>query len=663
MAIPLIGSLGDLNQSANMALTSQRYLGESLTKMGEQIGETISQRQMFSDADKAAPFMQRAFLESFDTIAGGDINGGLGKAIGAAAQFSTNPILARIAQDGVRTAGLMTNAVMEQYQQQNQNWRVQAGFDAYNQRTGAKYDAATQKEISGIEEEFSAIQQRASDQSTPVETREMDTQRMKALKARHNQLTTSAQTQQPSSQQQVAEMPRPPFGPNSTPEATNPESGVQMPEGDPVNQHPSGTPAATQPAQPDAQPQVASQTTGEQFEAVQPLTESATSSYGSVPILARFEQSGWIPSVRTDSKDGTTITYKKEGELPQKVVIPKKVSDAFDDYNKADAAITEPTREYLASIGGTSNAKSIDLHVAESDNNEKPTAYYMTTTVIVPGKEKGTFIKKTVPYQKYDEFGIPTHVKIPASEGDKIQVMKDSQAVFTKGVEFQKDAGFAKQETESQKKAADVAAMLKQKEAEIPMPFGMNEADAAKKIGLDPEKLKGEGIAQFKISAAKVIEDIIDDPKFVAARTAKNVNAMTTEFVNAYKNDMERNGSLASKFKPSKKEKAADEPVKLTEFQQKEHDDIALMENESKAKSTAASNAVKVRELSRQLQGVEEQIAVYDEEKNWTGESGKKKVRIGFADYVSGDVANMQKGKLVKRQAALTAELAKITGN
>ena len=534
MAIPLIGSLGDLNQSANMALTSQRYLGESLTKMGAQIGETISQRQMFSDADKAAPFMQRAFLESFDTIAGGDINGGLGKAIGAAAQFSTNPILARIAQDGVRTAGLMTNAVMDQYQQ----------------------------------------------------------------------------------------------------------------------------------------PAAPSQTTGEQFETVQPLTESATSSYGSVPILARFEQSGWIPSVRTDSKDGTTITYKKEGELPQKVVIPKKVSDAFDDYNKADAAITEPTREYLASIGGTSNAKSIDLHVAESDNNEKPTAYYMTTTVLVPGKEKGTFIKKTVPYQKYDEFGIPTHVKIPASEGDKIQVMKDSQAVFTKGVEFQKDAGFAKQKTESQKKAADVAAMLKQKEAEIPMPFGMNEADAAKKIGLDPEKLKGEGIAQFKISAAKVIEDIIDDPKFVAARTAKNVNAMTTEFVNAYKNDMERNGSLASKFKPSEKkseESAPDEEKYATPFQKKMIEKDKQEKLDKKNQDLQRSIRGREKSIRDEIKKIDAEVAMYDDDKNWRNgaydptagplESG------GYSRPQIRSVILGQKTKILDRKKELESDLAKITGN
>lgn len=153
MAIPLIGSLSTLNQSAGLALESQKYLGDSLVRLGKTIGNAISERQMLDDAAKQAPFMQHSFLSAFNDIAAGDITGGMGKAIASVGQFAGNPILARQAEEGMRAAGLMVNAKLEEFQQENANFRTQLGIDAYQGRTGAKLDIATAREIQKLQVE------------------------------------------------------------------------------------------------------------------------------------------------------------------------------------------------------------------------------------------------------------------------------------------------------------------------------------------------------------------------------------------------------------------------------------------------------------------------------------------------------------------------------
>ena len=509
MAIPLIGSLSDLNQSQGMALASQRYLGESLTKMGAQIGETISQRQMFSDADKAAPFMQHAFLDAFDTIAGGDINGGLGKAIGAAAQYATNPILARIAQEGVRTAGLMTNTVMEQFQQENQNYRTQLGIDAFDQRTDAKLDIATEKAAAGLQEELRKRQEIINNPIVPDEAKvqakaEADSIVTQLQAMQTQPLPTQQQSNEPDvtivNEDFVGPMPQGSSTPDPTP-LTQPMGAVgRVGNVQPPQQ--SAQPAGSPTAAPQAQG-VATQSQADPSYAIFGDEQTQRAMGGNIFIT---NQSGNKMSLEGMTvKDGGVSMAFKSADGSKLFDLGKEATDAANTIISGASTINSDINAFLESSGGLINLSAIDFKGADE------TGYTMSVKTPIKRKDGKTEIIDRE-YVSYDENGKQIPVMVSKEEKANLDKMEESAGLLKKTFN-QKGAILSAERGKGTPEDVRFTAM--QEEANRPYPFQMDIKATLTALGSNPEAMKGGDILVFKSHSSELLDRMVKDKEFV----------------------------------------------------------------------------------------------------------------------------------------------------
>lgn len=186
MAIPLIGSLGTLNQSAALALESQRYMGDRMVALGQSIGTTIAERQAYADAQTAAPFIQRSFEEAYNDIESGNPARGVAKAMGVAAQFQSNPLLARFTQEGIRMAGQILNNTTAKYQ-----------IDAVTGRSQSRIDLQTSKQAQQLQSMIANAEAGLNDPDLPEQDKERLRQQVQAAKQYLGDLTSGqgAQTE------------------------------------------------------------------------------------------------------------------------------------------------------------------------------------------------------------------------------------------------------------------------------------------------------------------------------------------------------------------------------------------------------------------------------------------------------------------------------------
>lgn len=522
MAIPLIGSLSDLNQSANLALQSQRYLGESLTKMGAQIGNTISERQMFSDADKAAPFMQHAFLSAFDTIAAGDINGGLGKAIGAAAQFSTNPILARIAQEGVRTAGLMTNTVMEKYQQENQNYRTQLGIDAFDQRTNAKLDIATEKVAAGLQEELRKRQEIINNPIVPDEAKvqakaEADSIVTKLQAMQSQALPPQQQSNEPDvtivNEDFVGPMPQGSSAPDQTP-LTQPIGAV----GRVGNVQP-----PQQPTQPSGSPTAAPQPQGG---AIQKQDIQSTSYFGDDQTVRAMGGNLIITDARGSKMtlEGMTV---KDGSVSMSLKaqdgtlfdLGKEATDAANDVITGASRINSDINAFFQTNGGLIKISAVDFPEGNDDQGYTMRVKTPITTQVV-GKDGKVEAKTEIVdriYSTYDENGKRTPILVSKADREWVEKMEGGVGILKKTLNKK---GTVITDAPSKNTPEDVRFSAAQDVANRPFPFNLNEAEVLKNLGQNPEAVaKDAGLMiAFKARAGALLDKMeksgdFKDPK------------------------------------------------------------------------------------------------------------------------------------------------------
>jgi len=532
MAIPLIGSLSDLNQSQNMVLQSQRYLGDSLTKMGAQIGATISERQMFADAEKAAPFMQHAFMSAYDSIASNDPDGisrGLGMAVGTAAQFATNPILARLAQEGVRTAGLMTNTKMEMIQQTQQNFRTQLGIDAFNQRTQSRYNEADQKQLDAIAAQQAKLSSTINSPNTPQVVKEELKKKFDELEGLKSQF---APTQAEPLPERAA--PEPPFGPKSIPEAT-PQGGIIPPHGDQVEgEMPQGSSAPdaipltepvgmvgnvqppsspTQPvgshtAAPQAQQQAVQQKT-------QPLwvSEDVSAVTGIIPALITKDGTATVIT-RTYDNDGK-VTFSVKDKEGSESSVPKELGEAAIRVAENAPKINSQVADQLKAFKGIANVK-VDFSTDIADGSA---GYDMSFKIPTKTKDGKTVMQK-VDYVVRDENGIPTDGKVSKDDKQLVEkVISDTSIIKNAPL----PDGHKLVLIDPEKGSGDTTKSIHSAMAEsLPatLPFRIPVEQAMKELGVKPEILSGGGEAvqraadDLKIKAYALVADLKQNKKF-----------------------------------------------------------------------------------------------------------------------------------------------------
>jgi len=527
-----IGTLGTLNQSAGMALDAQKYMGESLMKLGGVIGQTIAERQMYGDAEKLAPFMQQSFMESYDKIAGGDFAGGLGNLMQTSAQVSTNPILARISQEGVRTGALLMNQYMDLQQTE-----IMAG------RTSGRQGAALQNAITRNQSDLS--QAIAAFENAPEEARPMLQQTIQKLQAEAQSLRQQAVSPVAPRVGPTTQHGEPSFNlnepvdtitapqPQSTQQADLPieqgedlggimqawgtmteeqraqaatslkEKGMSI-TGTDVNGQPiivNDKAAAQQQTQTAPTPANApQQASGQAILFSEPLTQVVFGGNGYVSQDSGKKMELTGQTVNNEGK--MTMTFQMD-DGPKEITLGKEATEARKVLNEESVLINSDVASWLGSFKGVSNIPAIDI------TGTKDTGY--SVSIKVPVEKNGKKVMDEVECGSRDENGKFKKSLIDEETKNRIERVKSAtstlkSAFLSNGVQIKYvDDVNAPQD-------AKMAAAMDM--ANQPFPFQLNETETIKSLGADPSKMKEGDLIAFKANALTLLDKMEESGAF-----------------------------------------------------------------------------------------------------------------------------------------------------
>lgn len=596
MAIPSIGTLGDLNQSfgqamrqGDLAMASQQYLGESMVRSGQIIGSKIAETMAAREANSVAPFLQQSYMEAFDDIAGGNISLGLGKTIALGAQFGRNPILSRISNEAVQAAGLLTNAV---YAQQRTDTMVgarptpgQAGFD----RELRKLDAEEAQLIAAL------------NTNAPEATKDMWRKSIEQTRARRAQLVgeygasqgdaayTTGPSQSPTPQYAGATEGQMPSG-------SEPQDQVEgikaawptMSEADRAdstkflkdnwNITVTGTDANGLPIFADQNPQPTGDSTFDNTPPVgqgnapqQPQQQapatidqaifgsdqaSSLSGLNDLSVVLKTGDRLKLES-RTDKSDGSvTLGYKTEdGETG--IDFTKEEFAPFREYEQFATEISTGLRERINSLGGMISLKNIET-IKRADDQ-------YAVRFEVEGKNGKP---QMVEYYQRNEFGEPVETLISEEEklalvGSEKAMSKIQSTLNRKDIQFQG----GKKVMSPEELMADLPADL---------PYNISSTQYLEGLAANVEKMAPDTLNRFRTGAYSLLGDMLRDGRIDKTATPdKRREAFISEFNKKIKENRDKPiqsdgktnlfaGFILDEKKPEPKAVQFDEDIQAT---------------------------------------------------------------------------------------------------
>lgn len=118
-------------QGTNRASESTAWVGESLAKLGQNVGAALAQKEAQSQAQAVLPVLQATYKSAFDKIGQGNLSEGYGDLMNAQLQFgaSNNPFIQNMNQQ----MAAMSKQFADDYLRKSQ-------IEAYNTRSTAKAD-------------------------------------------------------------------------------------------------------------------------------------------------------------------------------------------------------------------------------------------------------------------------------------------------------------------------------------------------------------------------------------------------------------------------------------------------------------------------------------------------------------------------------------------
>lgn len=537
-----IGTLGTLNQSAGMALEAQKYMGDSLRNLGTTIGQVISERQMYADADKLAPFMRKSFMDSYEKIAGGDFAGGLGNLMQTAASVSTNPILARISQEGVRTGAVLMNQYMDLNQTEIMAGRAGKGGSL----SANRFNLQVSGQIGNLEKVIANAKMGLNDPTLNKDQKDQLSRRI-----------TEAQDQIKYLQDQMVSV-EPELPTESGSPAGNlgnvddqPQSEARIPNTDippslPLNED--GSVAFEQPpegstASPEMlayvsrfrNKQVWEKLTPEQKKRIDtamentmddediakvnanPLLESFKKPDGLIRTPIQLEGSGSEITVATmPYKQTRTSSVGKEGYSSSVTTSPTEIPDQIkkyvEDYNNGIALIPTQARDVMDRFGGVGN---FDVTLVGSGD----TRTMQLRPKSLKDKDGKSVKAPTITVQTRDENGIRTDMEFSKESEKPIAQMQASYNTLVSSNDMSK--GYAV-EVKRPNASGTSEQYLEYAKSLTPenLPLGLSFNDTASKLGIDTSKADENVKGAINARVWNIFDALTKDQKFRESVTA-----------------------------------------------------------------------------------------------------------------------------------------------
>lgn len=93
-------------------MSSGIRIGDSLARLGQQIGENLEKKAVYDEAQAIAPELNAAYRNAFNLFQSGKTGEGYNQLFGVATKYATNPIVARMNEMALRAGGELSDAFL-----------------------------------------------------------------------------------------------------------------------------------------------------------------------------------------------------------------------------------------------------------------------------------------------------------------------------------------------------------------------------------------------------------------------------------------------------------------------------------------------------------------------------------------------------------------------
>lgn len=491
MAIPLIGSLGDVVRANALGQEASQYLGQSMIGLGNQIAQTVTIKAATAEAERVAPFLQESYLSAYDDITKGQAAQGLGKVVALGAQFGANPILSRLTTEATRTAGLLAN---ETYGMMQQQLSVKSRENMFF----GEQDIKNQERIQTLEGDLARYQNNLSKVSAP-EQRQQILDAIKQTQAQLEEarnLTTPPRTPTPLIMDVGGEQ----TGVISPPPTAKPSQPTQPPQDATAGQQPPAS-QAQQPA--DA---IANNSQGPITAQPMANQEATVRVLGEMPVFV--SRSGDRGEVTTTTKDDGSVSIVVKEKDGKETSLPKNLNDAMLAITSDIPKIPSGLADDIAALKGMSNVR-FDFNGSDTEG------YNVSMRVLVPDKS-GKQTERKIDYVERDSNGIPTGKTLDKDQKNALQSIESNWAIVKNAPSFGQyfvkflPAG-GPEVTMGNKQASLYQPLL----ATLPqgLPFGLTEEEFQKQIGKSYQG-KPENALIGKVELYRIVDDLSQSKAF-----------------------------------------------------------------------------------------------------------------------------------------------------